>query len=169
MSTCSVYGTHSHSLLFYISISGTEIIQMSLKVIKWHYFYIYLFIWIMLLTSSTLVERKNCLLEYTNLSLNHFVPLFYLSGPCPPTNVQVSLQCLGNVGHVTWNAAAQADLYVATAIPSSVDEHNHTCTTNGTSCSLTDLPCGETAAVTVITIERGCMSEPSLPFTLHSG
>lgn len=116
-----------------------------------------------------MVEGRNGLLEHISLSADHFVPLLYLSGPCPPTNVQVSLQCLGNVGHVTWNAAAQADLYVATAIPSSVDEHNDTCTTNGTSCSLTDLHCGETAAVTVITIERGCMSEPSLPFTFHSG
>lgn len=90
-------------------------------------------------------------------------------GPCPPTNVHVSLQCAGNVGHVTWNAAAQADRYVATAVSSAVDRHNHTCTSNGTGCSFRDLHCGETTVVTVATVERGCMSGPSLPFTFQSG
>uniref|UniRef100_A0A8P4G5R4 Fibronectin type-III domain-containing protein n=1 Tax=Dicentrarchus labrax TaxID=13489 RepID=A0A8P4G5R4_DICLA len=91
-------------------------------------------------------------------------PLSYIAGPCPPTDVHVSLQCTGNVGHVTWTAALQADLYVATA----VDDHIHTCSSNGTSCSFTDFLCGETAAVTVVTIERDCMSKPSLPFTFQS-
>ncbi|XP_044055462.1 uncharacterized protein LOC122877670 [Siniperca chuatsi] len=91
-------------------------------------------------------------------------PSTYIAGPCPPTNVNVSLQCVGNVALVTWNAALQADLYVATA----VDEHDHTCTSNGTSCSLRDLHCGATAVVTVVTIERGCRSKPSEPFTFQS-
>nr|XP_046247875.1 uncharacterized protein LOC124060678 [Scatophagus argus] len=95
-------------------------------------------------------------------------PLTYVAGPCPPTSVHVSLQCVGNVGHVTWSAALQAELYVATAVPSAVDKRDHTCTSNGTSCSLTDLHCGETSVVTVVTIERGCTSEPSLPFTFQS-
>ncbi|KAG7513796.1 fibronectin type III domain-containing protein 7 [Solea senegalensis] len=88
----------------------------------------------------------------------------FIAGPCPPTNVHVSLQCEGNVGHVTWDAALQAEQYVVTA----VDDHAHNCTSTGTSCSLTDLHCGETAIVTVVTIERGCMSNPSLPFTFQS-
>uniref|UniRef100_A0A671TLJ6 Fibronectin type-III domain-containing protein n=1 Tax=Sparus aurata TaxID=8175 RepID=A0A671TLJ6_SPAAU len=95
-------------------------------------------------------------------------PHSYIAGPCPPTNVHVSLQCVGNVGHVTWNAAQRADFYVATALPAAVDEHEHTCSSNGTSCSLTDLHCGETAVVTVVTMERGCTSEPSMPFTFQS-
>ena len=93
----------------------------------------------------------------------------FLSGPCPPTNVNVSLQCVSNSGLVTWTPALQADLYVATAVPSAMYGRNRTCTSNGTSCSLTDLPCGLTADVTVVTIERGCTSEPSLPFTFQSG
>ncbi|KAK9519631.1 hypothetical protein VZT92_022346 [Zoarces viviparus] len=95
-------------------------------------------------------------------------PHSYIAGPCPPTDVDVSLQCVSNVGHVTWTTAPQADLYVATALPSAVDEQNHTCTSNGTSCSLTNLNCGETAVITVVTIERGCTSEPSLPLTFQS-
>ncbi|XP_034066039.1 uncharacterized protein LOC117542456 [Gymnodraco acuticeps] len=95
-------------------------------------------------------------------------PHTYIAGPCPPTSVQVFLQCVGNMGVVTWTAALQADLYVATAVPSTVGGHNNTCTSNGTNCSLMDLYCGETAVVTVVTIESGCMSEPSLPFTFQS-
>ncbi|KAM7387685.1 hypothetical protein PAMP_023907 [Pampus punctatissimus] len=95
-------------------------------------------------------------------------PHTYIAGPCPPTDVNVSLQCVGNVGLVTWTAALQADHYVATAVPSAVDDHAHSCTSSGTSCSLTDLHCGEMAIVTVVTIERGCQSKPSLPFTFHS-
>lgn len=91
------------------------------------------------------------------------------SGPCPPTDVDVSLQCVGSVGHVTWTAALLADLYVATVLSSAADLHNHNCTSNGTGCSLTELRCGETAAVTVVTVQRGCTSEPSPPFTFQSG
>ncbi|KAM3619311.1 uncharacterized protein V6R79_006036 [Siganus canaliculatus] len=95
-------------------------------------------------------------------------PLVYVAGPCPPTDVHVSLQCLGNVGHVTWNAAPQADLYVATAVHPVEDDHNHTCSSNGTGCSFTDLHCSETAVVTVVSVERGCRSEPSRPFTFKT-
>ena len=95
--------------------------------------------------------------------------MFFLAGPCPPTNVHAALQCVGNVGHVTWDAALSADLYVAMTLPSIMDEHVHNCSSNGTSCSLTDLHCGETLAVTVITIERGCRSKPSEPFTFKTG
>ncbi|XP_034439595.1 uncharacterized protein LOC117760582 [Hippoglossus hippoglossus] len=94
----------------------------------------------------------------------HTTPVNFIAGPCPPTSVSVSLQCDGNVGHVSWSPALPADHYEATA----VDDHVHTCTSAGTNCSLTDLLCGETSVVTVVTVERGCRSEPSLPVTLQS-
>lgn len=118
------------------------------------------------------VERAVCSTPPLSCLLYHdhaLLIILCVSGPCPPTNVEVSLQCVGNVGHVTWTAAPHADLYVATAKPSALDQREHNCSSNGTSCSLTDLRCGETAAVTVVTMERGCMSEPSSPITLHSG
>lgn len=93
--------------------------------------------------------------------------LLSLLGPCPPTNVHLSLQCVGNVGHVTWNAAPRADLYVATAL--TADEQEHVCNSSGTSCSLTDLHCGQTSILTVVTVERGCRSEPSQPVAFSSG
>ncbi|XP_039902211.1 uncharacterized protein LOC120742836 [Simochromis diagramma] len=95
-------------------------------------------------------------------------PYTYNAGSCPPTNVHMSLQCDGNVGRVTWDPALRADLYLATTAPSLTDKHIHNCSSNGTSCSLTDLHCGETVVVTVVTIERGCTSQPSVPFTLQT-
>ncbi|XP_014901851.1 uncharacterized protein fndc7b [Poecilia latipinna] len=87
----------------------------------------------------------------------------YNAGSCPPTNIRASLQCAGNVGHVTWDAALRAEKYYVTTVPSVLDRHVHSCSTDGTNCSLTDLHCGETVAITVATIERGCRSEPSDP------
>lgn len=99
--------------------------------------------------------------------LNIFFPC--VLGPCPPTDIQVSLQCLGNVGHLTWTAAPQADWYVATAKGSTPDEHVHSCSSNGTGCSLVDLLCGQRLVVTVVTMERSCMSEASSSVTFRSG
>ncbi|PWA21255.1 hypothetical protein CCH79_00009504 [Gambusia affinis] len=87
----------------------------------------------------------------------------YYAGSCPPTNIRASLQCAGNMGHVTWDAALRAESYDVTTVPSVLDKHVHSCSTDGTNCSLTDLHCGETVAITVATIERGCRSEPSDP------
>lgn len=93
----------------------------------------------------------------------------FLAGPCPPTNIRASLQCAGNVGHVTWDAALRAEMYDVATVPSVTDEHVHNCSTSGTNCSLTDLHCGETVAITVVTTERGCRSEPSDPLMFKTG
>lgn len=89
------------------------------------------------------------------------------SGPCPPSNVDVSLQCNGNVGIVHWTAAQIAEMYIATAM--GYDGHSHTCNSTGTSCNFMDLHCEENYTVTVVTVERSCQSEPSTPVTLRSG
>lgn len=92
---------------------------------------------------------------------------FFPSAPCPPTNVEVSLQCNGSVGIVRWTAARNAETYTATATGS--NGQYHTCTSNGTSCNFIDLLCEEDYTVSVVTVERGCRSEPSLPVNLRSG
>ncbi|XP_064190128.1 uncharacterized protein LOC135254105 [Anguilla rostrata] len=85
--------------------------------------------------------------------------IIYTAGPCPPNNVAVALQCKGNVGTVSWQAVIGAELYVATA--RAADEHEHTCNSSSTSCSFTDLHCGETYSITVVTFMRSCYSDPS--------
>ncbi|XP_017573413.2 uncharacterized protein LOC108439482 [Pygocentrus nattereri] len=93
--------------------------------------------------------------------------VFTLSaGPCPPTQVNASLRCENSVGSVSWLASLHADMYIATA--TGIDGHTHTCTTNTTSCSFLDLHCGENYTITVVTVERGCRSDPSTPVKLKS-
>ncbi|XP_055044899.2 uncharacterized protein fndc7b [Misgurnus anguillicaudatus] len=90
----------------------------------------------------------------------------FTAAPCPPTNVEVSLQCNASVGIVRWTAARNAETYTATATSS--NGHSHTCSSNGTSCNFIDLLCEEDYIVSVVTVERGCRSEPSLPVNLRS-
>ncbi|KAI4885449.1 hypothetical protein NFI96_001413 [Prochilodus magdalenae] len=81
------------------------------------------------------------------------------TGPCAPTNLSVDLQCQGNVAAASWLPAAGADSYVATATAS--DGHTHNCTSTSTSCSFTDLHCGETYSISVVTLKNGCPSDSS--------
>ncbi|KAF7660957.1 hypothetical protein LDENG_00272160 [Lucifuga dentata] len=91
-------------------------------------------------------------------------PIVYVTGPCPPTDIQAFLQCDGNVVHVSWTAAVLADLYVATLSHG----HDHTCNSSSTSCSLADVQCGEIGFISLVTIERGCYSDPSNPMPLST-
>uniref|UniRef100_A0A8C5EQG5 Fibronectin type-III domain-containing protein n=1 Tax=Gouania willdenowi TaxID=441366 RepID=A0A8C5EQG5_GOUWI len=125
-------------------------------------------------TTSCQLANMNCA-EMYNITVTPFTttcqgeetpPYSYMAGPCPPSNVQVSLKCEDNVGVVTWDAATQADTYEATAV--SLDTHVYNCSTSGTGCSLTNLTCGESIDVTVVTVERGCRSEPSQLVTFQS-
>ncbi|KAL1022755.1 hypothetical protein UPYG_G00031900 [Umbra pygmaea] len=95
------------------------------------------------------------------------VPYTFIAGPCPPTDVQTSLQCNGNIGSVSWAAAHIAQMYIATATDQK--GHSHNCTTNKTTgCLFRDLQCGTTYAVSVVTIDRDCQSQPSTPVTLKA-
>lgn len=49
------------------------------------------------------------------------------------------------------------------------NDHTHTCSSNGTNCTFSELHCGENYTVTVATVERGCQSQPSTPVNLRSG
>ncbi|XP_076840783.1 uncharacterized protein fndc7b [Brachyhypopomus gauderio] len=90
----------------------------------------------------------------------------FTAGPCPPTGVQVNLVCANNVASVSWTAVPSAEMYMARAI--SADGQTSSCTTNTTSCSFLDLSCGKNYTVTVVTVERGCQSDPSMPVVLRS-
>ncbi|KAF4097010.1 hypothetical protein G5714_022979 [Onychostoma macrolepis] len=93
-------------------------------------------------------------------------PYTFNAGSCPASDVQVFLQCNGNVGLVHWTAAKNAESYIAMA--TGTDGHTHTCTSSGTNCTFSDLHCGEDYTVTVATVERGCQSRPSTPVNLKS-
>ncbi|XP_074544742.1 uncharacterized protein LOC141804293 [Halichoeres trimaculatus] len=80
------------------------------------------------------------------------------TGLCAPSNVTVSKSCQDSI--VSWSHVPGADMVIATATAD--DGHTHTCRSNySNSCNFTDLHCGETYNVTVVTVDRGCKSEPS--------
>ncbi|XP_039458353.1 fibronectin type III domain-containing protein 7-like [Oreochromis aureus] len=83
----------------------------------------------------------------------------FQAGRCAPGVITVSPACEGN-STVSWSPVMGADMYIATAVAD--DGHTHTCSSNYLdSCNFTDLHCGETYAVTVVSVDRGCWSEPS--------
>ncbi|KAK1803500.1 hypothetical protein P4O66_020926, partial [Electrophorus voltai] len=88
------------------------------------------------------------------------------AGPCPPTGVQVNLVCVNSVASVSWLAAPNAEMYIATA--TAMDGQTSRCTTSSTTCSFLDLSCGKNYTVSVVTMERGCPSDPSAPVMLRS-
>ncbi|XP_056277189.1 fibronectin-like [Pseudoliparis swirei] len=88
------------------------------------------------------------------------------AGLCAPSNVSVSAACEDSA--VSWSRVAGAEIYIAIATAN--DGHNQTCSSNySSSCNFTDLHCGETYAVTVVTVDRGCWSEPSSAAQLRTG
>uniref|UniRef100_A0AAV2KVH4 Fibronectin type-III domain-containing protein n=1 Tax=Knipowitschia caucasica TaxID=637954 RepID=A0AAV2KVH4_KNICA len=91
----------------------------------------------------------------------------YLAGPCPPSDFTVDRQCSGNVAVVSWNPVPKAEYYEASALEL-VTPHTHNCSSSSTTCSITDLHCGETVAITVQTRERGCWSQPNQAFLFEA-
>lgn len=66
-----------------------------------------------------------------------------------------ALDCVSGVATVTWSSSAGADYYTVLA---EADGHDDSCTSNGTSCQLTGLQCGEDYTVTVLAGDGDCNS-----------
>ena len=99
------------------------------------------------------------------LSLSRHLPSIS-PGPCPPRNVSVSTEC--GASTVSWSPVSGAESYIATA--TAHDGHNYTCSSSSAnSCSFTDLHCGENYSVSVVAVDRGCHSEPSVSVELKTG
>uniref|UniRef100_A0A3B4UWS1 Fibronectin type-III domain-containing protein n=1 Tax=Seriola dumerili TaxID=41447 RepID=A0A3B4UWS1_SERDU len=89
----------------------------------------------------------------------------FRAGLCAPSNVTVSPVCEDSI--VSWSPVTGAEMYIATATAD--DGHTHTCSSNySNSCNFTDLHCGETYSVAVVTVDRGCWSEPSSAVVLRT-
>lgn len=87
-------------------------------------------------------------------------------GLCAPSHVNVSQTCQDSI--VSWSDITGAEMFIATATAD--DGHTRSCSSNfSNSCYFTDLRCSETYAVTVVTVDRGCRSEPSGAVELKTG
>ncbi|KAM3604918.1 uncharacterized protein V6R79_017981 [Siganus canaliculatus] len=92
-------------------------------------------------------------------------PYVFRAARCAPRNVTASPVCDDSV--VSWSEVPGAEMFIATATAD--DGHTHTCSSNySNSCNFTDLHCGGTYAVTVVTVDRGCRSEPSSAVQLRT-
>ncbi|KAK0153692.1 Fibronectin type III domain-containing protein 7 [Merluccius polli] len=94
------------------------------------------------------------------------LPLSFLFHPalCPPTNISASLDCGTGEALVTWSRATGATAYSVEA--NSTNGHSSSCSSNGFSCSLNDLVCGEEYTVVVMAMDTGCAGPTSVPVNL---
>uniref|UniRef100_A0A3Q2XK19 Fibronectin type-III domain-containing protein n=1 Tax=Hippocampus comes TaxID=109280 RepID=A0A3Q2XK19_HIPCM len=117
-------------------------------------------------------HTHQCHSNTTSCQLSHihfsFICLARLSpGLCSPSNVTISPPCEDN-NTVSWSSVTGAEMYIATATAD--DGHTHTCSSNAsTSCQFTDLHCGQNYSVAVVTVDRGCLSEPSSAVEVTTG
>lgn len=94
----------------------------------------------------------------------HFIST---SEPCPPNNVQTSVQCENNMGVVTWEASVGAVGYEAHL--AGRDGHSLSCRTTDTFCNVEGLHCGIVYYTNVIAIGDTLNSSVSTTSLLVSG
>ncbi|XP_062308247.1 uncharacterized protein LOC134012721 [Osmerus eperlanus] len=89
------------------------------------------------------------------------------TAPCAPQDVSVSLVCANNTAVVTWLTSPGAVRYDVLAVGR--DGDSKTCATNGTSCTLSGLPCDKTYNVTVTPFSPACEGFQSTAFNFTTG
>ncbi|XP_041862144.1 fibronectin type III domain-containing protein 7-like [Melanotaenia boesemani] len=86
------------------------------------------------------------------------------TAPCMPTNLQLNLKNSSSI-NVSWTVNNRAATYTVSA---DGDGSRHTCTTSGTSCDITELPCGSTYEFSVIATSTAGQSLPSYSASLET-
>ncbi|XP_032380884.1 fibronectin type III domain-containing protein 7 [Etheostoma spectabile] len=86
------------------------------------------------------------------------------TAPCMPMNLLLDPKNSSCVS-VSWKANNRAATYTVSA---SGDDGQHTCTTSGNSCDITDLPCGSTYEVSVIATSAAGQSLTSYSDSLET-
>uniref|UniRef100_A0A667XFF4 Fibronectin type-III domain-containing protein n=1 Tax=Myripristis murdjan TaxID=586833 RepID=A0A667XFF4_9TELE len=81
------------------------------------------------------------------------------TAPCTPQDVVVDAQCEAGAIVVSWSPNPDAESFQVEAISNT--GVRLACASNGTSCSIENLPCGYSYNVTVVSIRDGCESKPS--------
>lgn len=87
--------------------------------------------------------------------------------PCPPTDVAKSVSCDNRTASISWSAVPGAVTYTATL--EQTNGSTTCCTTSGTSCDISDLPCGEMYVLHVMAEGRTCNSSESDGDILRTG
>ncbi len=87
--------------------------------------------------------------------------------PCIPQNVTAVETCSSDSASLTWNYANGAILYMGMA--THVNGTVHTCAAMGPECTFSDLRCGESYDVYVMSTNLQCNSSESQRVTLQTG
>lgn len=94
--------------------------------------------------------------------------VFYLSSAIGGvTTVSVKYDCSTSRVTVTWDVVYGAHMYRAVAVDGTGDSLN--CTSNSTSCPISELKCGENYQVHVTAISDDCESTPTIMSTFETG
>uniref|UniRef100_A0A8C2Z104 Fibronectin type-III domain-containing protein n=1 Tax=Cyclopterus lumpus TaxID=8103 RepID=A0A8C2Z104_CYCLU len=94
-------------------------------------------------------------------------PPSFTPAPCVPRDVRTSVQCEFSVGSVSWGPSDGAETYIVVA--TGLDGHTQQCLSNTTSCTWTDLRCGDEYTVVLRAKEGNCTSLPSNSSVIHMG
>ncbi|XP_060750589.1 fibronectin type III domain-containing protein 7-like [Tachysurus vachellii] len=81
------------------------------------------------------------------------------SGPCPPNLVSVQVPCESNVMSISWQTSQGSVSYLAVAQSSMGQRFN--CSSNGTTCDIPGLQCGQTYEVYVSGVVGTCIGPKS--------
>uniref|UniRef100_A0A8C1YCI3 Fibronectin type-III domain-containing protein n=1 Tax=Cyprinus carpio TaxID=7962 RepID=A0A8C1YCI3_CYPCA len=83
------------------------------------------------------------------------------TSPCLPQNIYTIANCDSiSSAVITWHEAAGAETYIVEARGNRKDFYN--CSSTNTSCTLTDLVCGESLSVWIVATNGYCTTDPVL-------
>lgn len=99
--------------------------------------------------------------------VQNFLFYSYFAGPCPPNQVYVQLPCASNVMSVSWQISQGSVSYLAVAQSSGGLMFN--CSSNGTTCDIPGLQCGQTYEVYVSGVVGTCIGPKSLSQIVKTG
>lgn len=100
----------------------------------------------------------------------YFGPLCLLThvAPCLPQNIYTIANCDSiSSAVITWHEAAGAETYIVEARGNRKDFYN--CSSTNTSCTLTDLVCGESLSVWIVATNGYCTTDPVLGEVAETG
>lgn len=100
--------------------------------------------------------------------LNHYVMRPSPAAPCPPSQLNISVNCVNNSAVLTWTSSPNAVSYTGRAV--STDRHTVTCEAGMIlGCQLNGLQCGKEYAFTVSSSDGDCQSPESEPVVHKTG
>ncbi|TMS20668.1 Fibronectin type III domain-containing protein 7 [Larimichthys crocea] len=81
------------------------------------------------------------------------------TGPCAPQNVAVESECDADAMSVSWSPNPDAQYFYVLAVSNT--GARLPCNSSDNSCTLSNLPCGQSYNITVLSVRDGCESKPS--------